>query len=135
MYLCSMEQVFSYKVKHFEGSTRRYCQMLKLKDNPEGIKRYVQLHSEQGQEMWKEIREGIRQVGILEMEIYLCGNTLFMIVEAPDGFDWKTAMAKLATLPRQQEWEETVAEFQDCNPNDTSDGKWKMMERIFYIYD
>ena len=29
-----------------------------------------------------------------------------MIVETPIDFDWESAMAKLATLPRQQEWED-----------------------------
>lgn len=62
-----MESLFSYKVKHFEGPTKRYCQTLKLKDNEEGIKKYIELHSEEKQ--WKEIRDGIREVGILEMEI------------------------------------------------------------------
>ena len=33
----------------------------------------------------------------LEMEIYICGNRLFMIVETPIDFDWESAMAKLAT--------------------------------------
>ena len=69
------------------------------------------------------------------MEIYIEGNRLFMIVETPADFDWDTAMAKLATLPRQQEWETYTAIFQDCKPDSTSDQKWKLMERIFYLYD
>ena len=44
-------------------------------------------------------------------------------------------MAKLSTLPRQQEWEEYVAAFQDCPADATSDEKWQMTERIFYLYD
>jgi len=128
-----MESIFSYKVKHFEGNTKRYCQTLKLKASEEGMKKYVELHSED--KHWKEIRDGIREVGILEMEIYRYEDLLFMIVETPEDFDWKSSMEKLATLPRQEEWEHTVAEFQDCNADDTSDGKWKLMERMFYLYD
>jgi L-rhamnose mutarotase len=44
-------------------------------------------------------------------------------------------MARLATLPRQAEWEAFVAQFQKCDPNATSDGKWMMMQRIFHLYD
>ena len=81
------------------------------------------------------MREGIRQVGILEMEIYLIGNHLTMIVDTPLDFDWTTAMDRLATLPRQTEWEAFVAKFQGCAANARSDEKWQPMERIFHLYD
>lgn len=67
--------------------------------------------------------------------IYILCNRLVMIVDAPIDFDWDTAMAKLATLPRQEEWEKHVAEFQDCAADATSDQKWQMMERMFYLYE
>ena len=82
-----------------------------------------------------EILEGIRSVGILEMEIYILGTRLVMIVDTPLDFDWDTAMARLATLPRQQEWETYMAMFQECRSDATSDEKWKMMERFFHLYD
>ena len=44
-------------------------------------------------------------------------------------------MARLATLPRQSEWEAHVAHFQQCREGDTSDQKWKMMERMFHLYE
>ena len=68
----------------------RYCQTLDLRDNPELIAEYRRLHSAEG--IWPEIMAGIRAVGILEMEIYLLGTRLFMIVEAPADFDWDSAM-------------------------------------------
>ena len=104
-----------------------------LKDNPELIKEYRRRHS-QG-EAWPEIAQGIRQVGILEMEIYILGTKLVMIVDAPADFDWDSAMARLATLPRQAEWEAFVAKFQGCSAEARSDEKWQMMERMFYLYD
>jgi L-rhamnose mutarotase len=57
-----------------------------------------------------------------------------MIVETPLDFNWDEAMAKLATLPRQAEWEAFVAKFQQCAENATSDQKWQMMERMFRLY-
>ena len=106
---------------------------MELKPDDTLIRDYIHRHSQE--QSWPEILEGIRQVGILEMEIYLLGNRLFMIVDTPLDFDWDSAMAHLATLPRQQEWEDYMAIFQDCKVGDTADEKWKMMDRIFYLYE
>ena len=121
-----------YKVRPFSQPVKRYCQTMDLRDNPELIAEYRRRHSEG--EAWQEIIDGIRSVGILEMEIYILGTRLFMIVETPLDFDWDTAMARLAKLPRQQEWEEYMAMFQNCAKEATSDEKWQMMERMFYLY-
>lgn len=122
-----------YKQKHFDCATKRYVQWLDLESDEDAINEYKRLHSEAFQ--WKEIREGIRSVGILEMEIYISGNRLVMIVDAPADFDWDAAMKKLAVLPRQAEWEQLVGRFQKCSENATSDEKWHGMERMFYLYD
>ena len=122
-----------YQVKQHSVPVKRYCRTMELKPDDARIREYVHRHSEA--ESWPEIRQGIRSVGILEMEIYLLGNKLFMIVETPVDFDWDSAMARLATLPRQQEWEDFMAIFQQCNEGDTADEKWKMMDRIFFLYD
>ena len=103
-----------------------------MKDNEALIAEYRKRHSEG--EAWTEIIDGIREVGILEMEIYLVGTRLFMIVEAPADFDWSSAMARLSTLPRQQEWEDYMSEFQQAPPGASSDEKWMLMERIFHLY-
>lgn len=122
-----------YRVKRYDVPVKRYCQTLQLRDNPELIGAYRRLHSREG--IWREILDGIRQVGILEMEIYLRGTSLTMIVETPLDFDWDKAMALMATLPRQQEWEDCVARFQQSALGATSSEKWQPMERIFHLYD
>lgn len=122
-----------YQVKTYGMPVKRYCQTMDLKDDSELIAKYKEAHDRY--HSWPEIREGIRAVGILEMEIYILGNRLFMIVETPLDFEWESAMAKLATLPRQAEWEDYVAIFQNCEKGSTSDEKWKMMERMFYLYE
>ena len=121
-----------YPVQQYQGPVKRYCQTLDLRDNPELIAEYRRRHSQE--HIWKEIPEGIRQVGILEMEIYLLGTRLFMIVETPLDFDWDTAMARLGTLPRQAEWENYMAEFQLVKAGMSSAEKWQLMERIFHLY-
>lgn len=122
-----------YPVKDFGCPTKRYVQSLTISDNPELIELYKACHSPEGS--WKEIRDGIRKVGILEMEIYIHGNILTMIVETPLDFEWDKAMALLATLPRQAEWEAYVAPYQGCDPNAPSDQKWQLMGRMFYLYE
>ena len=91
------------------------------------IAKYVEAHAH----VWPEIIEGQRQVGILDMQIYRHGRSLFMIMDTMDEFDFARDMARLATLPRQNEWEAYVAQFQGCSAEARSDEKWQMMERIF----
>ena len=121
-----------YRSKEYGIPTKRYCQCLELRDNKELIAKYREVHDEE--HVWKEVIEGIRQVGILEMEIYIAGTHLVMIVDTAIDFDWNTAMAKLATLPRQAEWEAFVSEFQGCAKDATSDEKWQLMDRMFRLY-
>ena len=106
---------------------KRYCQTLTLVDDERMIAKYVEAH----RHVWPEIIAGQREVGILNMEIYRRGRQLFMIVDTEDGFDWERDMARLATLPRQAEWEAYVAQFQGCRPDARSDEKWQRMEKIF----
>ncbi len=122
-----------YKTKEFKVPVKRYCQTIDLKKDNELIRKYRLAHDKE--HFWDEIKQGIKSVGILEMEIYILGNRLFMIVDAPLDFDWDKEMERLSKLPRQQEWEDYVANFQDCKENSTSSEKWQMMERMFYIYD
>ena len=124
--------ISGYRVCQYDGPVKRYCRTLELRNNPELIAEYRRRHSEDG--IRRQVIEGIREVGILEMEIYLVGTHLFMIVETPVDFDWDSAMARLATLPGQQEWEDYMAEFQVAEQGASADEKWRMMERIFYLY-
>lgn len=121
-----------YPVKNFSIPTKRYCQTLDLKDDPELIAEYILRHSEA--KAWPEIIEGIRSVGILEMEIYQIGTRLFMILETASDFDWDKSFALLATLPRQEEWEDYMAIFQNAKPGSSSSEKWQLMDRIFRLY-
>ena len=106
---------------------KRYCQSLELPDSQELIKQYCEIHKN----VWPEIIEGQRAVGILDMQIYRDERKLFMIVDTVDTFDWERDMARLALLPRQAEWEAYVSQFQGCSAEARSDEKWHLIERIF----
>ena len=93
----------------------------------EMIRKYVEVHAH----VWPEIIQGQREVGILDMEIYRHGRLLFMIMDTIDDFDFERDMARLATLPRQAEWEAYVAQFQGCDVDARSNEKWQLMDKIF----
>ena len=106
---------------------KRYCQTLTLVDNPELIEQYVEVHKH----VWPEIIAGQREVGIVDMQIYRKDRHLFMIMDTVDHFNFERDMARLATLPRQAEWEAYVSQFQGAKADARSDEKWQLMERIF----
>jgi L-rhamnose mutarotase len=111
--------------------TKRYCLTLDLKNDSTLIREYRHWHMSEN--IWPEIPKGIREVGIVDMEIYLLGTRLFMIMETAPGFDFDRDMAKLSGLPRQKEWEAFVAKFQQSLPGARSSEKWKLMDRIFKL--
>jgi len=119
-------------IEPYPKPVKRYCQALDLVDDAELIRQYRLLHSPE--KHWKEIRDGIREVGILRMDIYISGNHLFMIVDVGEDFDWDKSFERLSKLPRQAEWEGVVAKLQGCRSDAKSDEKWKPIERIFTLY-
>ena len=106
---------------------KRYCQTLDLRDDPEMIEKYVEAHSQ----VWPEVQTGIREVGILDMQIFRKENRLFMIMDTVDEFDFVADNARLAGLPRQAEWEAYVSQFQGCASGASSSEKWRLMDKIF----
>lgn len=109
--------------------TKRYVRTLRLRDDAKLIAEYRRRH--QPGNIWPEIPAGIREVGILAMDIYILGRQLVMILETPEDLDLEAAMTKLAGLPRQQEWEDYMAGFQLAEPGATSNDKWRDMEQMF----
>ena len=122
-----------YIVKSYPIPTHRFCQTLDLRDDPELIAMYRKIHS--NEHIWVEILEGIKSVGILEMEIYLLGTRLFMILEMPIDLEWDNVMNRLGKLPRQEEWEAYTAHFQKADSSASSAEKWQLMESIFHLYE
>jgi L-rhamnose mutarotase len=111
------------------NSFKRFCKTLTLKDDSSLIADYKKVHSPG--ETWPEITQGMRDVGILNMEIYIFGTRLFMIMDTVPEFDHEKAMKELATKPRQSEWEAYVSRFQNTSAEATADDKWQVMECIY----
>lgn len=76
---------------------KRYSQGLTLVADEEIIRQYVEVHSH----VWPEVIVGRREVGILDMQIYLHGRDLFLIMDTEYEFVFAKDMSRLATLSRQ----------------------------------
>lgn len=112
-----------------ENTFKRFCKHIKLKDDPKLIEEYKILHAKGTG--WPEITEGMKQIGIIDMEIYLAGTNLFMIMDTKADFDHEKAMAQLAKLPKQAEWETLVSKYQETNHAASAGEKWRVLERIY----
>lgn len=110
---------------------RRFCKTLELNDDAGLIEQYRTVHAPGN--VWPEITEGMKEVGIIDMEIYLLGTRLFMIMDTVPEFDHDAAMTALASKPRQSEWEAFVARFQRTSTTATADEKWRAMDRIYKL--
>ena len=111
------------------ANTRRYCLTLDLKDDPALIAEYRKYHDE----IWPEIIKSIKDSGIENMEIYLLGTRMFMIMEVNEHFSFETKTFVDKSNLRVQEWEELMWKFQQTLPQAKQGEKWLLMERIFRI--
>jgi L-rhamnose mutarotase len=112
-----------------ENPMKRYCLALDLKDDETAVAEYSRYH----QKIWPEIRDSIFAAGILDMEIYLLGRRLFMIMEVADNFSFADKAAADAANPKVQEWETLMERFQQPLPESKPGQKWVLMERIFSL--
>ena len=96
-----------------EKTFKRYCKSMELRNDPALIEAYKKAHAKGA--AWPEITQGMKDVGIIDMEIYLLGTKLFMIMDTKVDFDHDTAMAELALKPRQGEWEAHMSQFQNSS--------------------
>jgi L-rhamnose mutarotase len=109
--------------------SKRYCLTLDLKGDPALISEYKRSH----EKIWPEITQSIKSAGIEDMEIYLLGTRMFMIMEVNDQFSFvDKAQADLANA-KVREWEELMWKFQQPLPSAKPGEKWLLMEKIFEL--
>src|ERR1700675_1143315 len=76
--------------------SRRFCFALDLKDDPALIAEYRKYH----EKIWPEITRSIKDAGIEDLEIYLLGTRMFMIMEVNQNFSF-TRKAKPTSKTRR----------------------------------
>ncbi|HTJ86199.1 MAG TPA: L-rhamnose mutarotase [Terriglobales bacterium] len=109
--------------------TRRYCFTLDLKNDPALIAEYRKYH----EQIWPEITKSIEDSGIEDMEIYLLGTRMFMVMEVNDTFSFEAKSRADQENPKVQEWEQLMWKFQQALPAAEPGEKWRRMERIFKL--
>jgi L-rhamnose mutarotase len=109
--------------------TRRYCLTLDLKSDPELIAEYRRCH----QRVWPEITKSIRDAGIEDMEIYLLGTRMFMIMEVSEKFSFSGKAEADRSNSTVQEWEKFMRKFQQPLSQVKAGEKWVLMEQVFKL--
>ena len=109
--------------------SKRYCFALDLKDDPDLIAEYEEIH----RNVWPENIQGIKDSGITVMDLYLTGNRLFMIMEVNDDFSFEKKAANDAANSKVQEWEKLMWKFQQPLPWAKEGEKWVLMKQIFEL--
>jgi L-rhamnose mutarotase len=108
---------------------RRFCLTLDLKNNPALIAEYKRYH----QKIWPEISQSIEDAGIEDMEIYLLGARMFMIMEVNESFSFEAKAQADRENPKVQEWENLMWKFQQSLPEAKPGEKWLLMDRVFKL--
>ena len=109
--------------------SRRFCFGLDLKDDPALIAEYRKYH----EKIWPEITQSIKDSGIEDLEIYLLGTRMFMIMEVNQSFSFEQKAKADEQDPRVQAWEQLMWKFQQALPEAKPGEKWLRMERIFKL--
>ena len=109
--------------------TRRFCLTLDLKNDPKLIAEYKRYH----EGIWPEITRSIKDSGIEDMEIYLLGTRMFMIMEVSESFSFEAKGRADRSNPKVQEWEELMWKYQQALPLAKPGEKWLLMERVFKL--
>jgi L-rhamnose mutarotase len=108
---------------------RRYCFTLDLKHDPKLIAEYKKYH----EKIWPEITRSIKDAGIEDLEIFLLGTRMFMIMEVDDSFTFEAKAEADKNNPKVQQWEQLMWRFQQPLPQAKPGEKWILMERIFKL--
>lgn len=112
-------------------STKRLCYACDLIDNPDLIEEYKKYHANENSK--PEITKSIKDSGIVDMEIYILANRLFMIMEVDETFTPERKQMMDAANPNVQEWEKLMWKFQQAPPGAKEGEKWLPMEQIYKL--
>jgi L-rhamnose mutarotase len=109
----------------------RHCLTLDLKNDEKAISEYKRYHVK----IWPEVRDSLIEAGVLEMEIYLMGTRMFMIMDVTDTFSLSAKAAADAVNAKVQEWETIMHGFQEKLPESGPQQWWMGMDRVFNLAD
>jgi L-rhamnose mutarotase len=107
----------------------RHVLTVDLKDDPAAIESYKAHH----ERVWPEVVRSLQRAGIREMEVYMLGRRLVMVVDT-DGRDFRRCFAAhVASSPRVAEWEALMKSLQQPPPGGRPGEWWALMEPVFRL--
>jgi L-rhamnose mutarotase len=109
----------------------RLCLTLDLKNDEAAISEYKRYHMK----IWPEVRDSLIAAGVIDMEIYLMGTRMFMIMDVNDTFSLSAKAATDAVNAKVQEWETIMHGFQAKLPQSGTEQWWVVMDRVFNLSD
>ena len=125
-----MDWVHPRKLQSKVNTMQKIALAVDLKDDPDLIKEYCDHHAN----VWPEVASSLKQVGVVEMNIYRVGLRLFMVIEAADDFDMESGLPGYLKLhPRCQEWEDMMDKFHERLPYAQPGEKWARMENVCHL--
>ena len=108
----------------------RYVFTVNLKSDPEVVDTYRR-HL---REVWPEVQVSLRRAGVQQMDIYLLGRRLVMVVEMPDGLDYRVAFKSHASSSeRVADWERLMKSLQEPPAEARAGEWWAFMEPVFHL--
>ncbi len=107
--------------------SKSIAQVLDLKDDPKIIAEYEEYH----RNVWPEVLEALKSIGIERMEIFRSGNHLFMYCTVPDDFDPRKDFQSYTSSKRAEEWNDLMSTYQQKVPQASEDDWWYPMSLAF----
>ena len=109
----------------------RHCLTLDLQDTAHAVSEYKRYH----EAVWPAVKASLSAAGVNDMEIYLLGTRMFMIMEVSDDFTFERKAAMDLANPSVQEWEKTMGTFFKALPDAKPGQMWTTMEKVFSLAD
>ena len=109
---------------------KQIAKTILLKDDPDLMAQYRRFHDY----IWPEVVDSFKQVGVLDIQIWMIGRRLFMLMTTTDAFNPDSDFDKYLNLhPKNKEWEDLMASFQEKAPEAKPYEHWAEMELIFQM--
>jgi len=107
----------------------RHVLTVDLRDDPKAIETYIAEH----RRVWPEVISSLRRAGIREMEIFILGRRLVMVVDT-DGKDLRRCFEEhAASGARVVEWETMMKALQEPPPGADAGDFWTAMAPVFRL--
>ncbi len=109
----------------------RHVLAVDLRDDPAVVEAYTEHH----RRVWPEVLRSLRGAGLADMQIYILGRRLVMLVDMKEGLDVRRVFAAhVASHARVAEWEALMKSMQQPAPGSAAGEWWTVMQPVFHLH-